>query len=308
MAMIVGTYKTKTDFWISRYLRLYPIYIVCAMLALVLVQGVKGYIENLEKLPLSAILFLLFTNTAIFFQDITMSFVKNFSDSSPPLYQLLLIPQGWSLGLELSFYAIAPFLLKKSVRTLVVVVFISESLRILLIGYGLSGDPWSYRFFPNELSIFLLGSLAYKFYESNKISIEKSEFSDVGFVFILLFLISFTYLPTEYQTKKIAFILSLAFFIGKIFSITKDSRIDNFIGMLSYPIYIFHLLILSYFFPKLNLPNPDGRFSTTLIAYTVVIVFAVVLYFMIEKPVDSFRRRFKVKAPVSSCELLQRDD
>lgn len=302
MAMIVGSYKTKKDFWISRYLRLYPIYIVCALMTLILVQGVKSYIGNIDKLPGSAIVFLSITNITIFFQDITMflgvnndtlSFVKHFGQSFPPLYQLLLLPQGWSLGLELSFYALAPFLLKKSIRTLVIVLFISELIRILLIGIGYSADPWSYRFFPSELSIFLLGSLAYKFYELNKVSIHRSAFSDMGFAFILLFIISFPYIQTEYQTKKIVFMISLAFLIGNIFSITKNSKIDNFIGMLSYPIYICHLLVLGYFLPKLNLPNPDGGFFTSLIAYMVVISFSIVLYFLIEKPVDSFRRRFK---------------
>jgi peptidoglycan/LPS O-acetylase OafA/YrhL len=302
MAMIVNTYKTKKDFWISRYLRLFPIYIVCALMTLILVQGVKSHIGNIDKLPGSAIFFLTFTNATIFFQDITMflgvnndtlSFVTHFSQSSPPLFQLLLLPQGWSLGIELWFYALAPFLLNKSIRTLVIILFISESIRVLLIGIDYSADPWSYRFFPSELSIFLLGSLAYKFYELNKPSIHNSAFSDLGFAFILLFIISFPYIPSEYQTKKIIFMISLAFLIGNIFSITKNSKIDNFIGMLSYPIYMCHLLVLGFFLPKLNLLNPDGRFYTTLIAYIVVISFSIVLYLLIEKPVESFRRRFK---------------
>lgn len=303
MAMVVGAYKTVKDFWISRYLRLYPIYIVCALLALVLIHGVKSYADNIDKLPLSAIVFLSFTNITIFFQDITMFlgvnndtlfFVKNFTESTPPLYQLLWIPQGWSLGLELTFYALAPFLLNKSIRTIVVIFFVSELIRIYLIGLGYSGDPWSYRFFPNELSIFLLGSLACKYYDHNKVLIQESFFSYIGLAFILLLIVSFGYLPIEYQTKKIIFIISFSCLMGNIFSITKNSKVDNFIGMLSYPIYISHLLVLGYFLPKLNLPNPDGRFSTTFVAYIVVIVFSAILYFLIEKPVDTFRHRFKV--------------
>ena len=304
MAMIVDSYKTTTDFWVSRYLRLYPIYIFCAILTLLLVQGFGNYVERIEKLPTSAILFLTLTNITIFFQDITMflgvnndtlSFVKNFGESTPPLYQLLLIPQGWSLGTELSFYLIAPFLLKRGIRTLVVVMFFSELLRIILIGSCCSNDPWSYRFFPTELSTFLLGSLAYKFYDFNKIKIQSSSYSEIGFSFLLLFLLAFTFLPTDYQTKKIIFILCLVFLIGNIFYITKDSKLDNFIGMLSYPIYTCHLLVIGYFLPKLHIPSPDGRFSTTLLAYAVVIGFSIFLYLLIEKPVDSFRQRFKRK-------------
>ena len=318
MTMIIGTYNTKKDFWISRYLRLYPIYIVCALMTLILMKGGKSYVENLDKLPFSAVIFLSFTNITMFFQDITMflgvhndsiSFVKNFAKSSPPLYTFLLIPQGWSLGLELSFYFLAPFLLRKSIRTVAFVLFISESIRIFLMKYGYSVDPWSYRFFPNELSTFLLGSLAYKFYEQNKILVKESSFKAYELKIIIFFIVLFNYIPFGYQIKKILFIMSLAFFIGNIFSITKDSKIDNFLGVLSYPIYISHLLVLGYFLPKLNLPTPDGRFSTTIIAYMSVIAFSIVLYFFVEKPVDSFRHRFKSPlSPIlkSSCETLDR--
>lgn len=304
MAMIIGSYKSIKDFWISRYLRLYPVYMVCALVTFVLVQG-RGYIDGLENLPLSAILLLTFANVTMFFQDVIMflgvnnealSFVGHYGGSGTLLYKWLVIPPGWSLGLELFFYVLVPFLLKKSIRLILFFLLMSGCIRILLIGYGYVGDPWSYRFFPSELSIFLLGSLAYKIYESNRVLMEKSVFHGAGFVFIMLFLVLFVYLPVGYQTKKMAFIISLTFFIGGIFSITKDSRLDGFAGALSYPIYISHLLVMGYFLPKLNLPSPDGKIFTTLVAYVVVIGFSIALYFVVEKPIDLFRRGFKMQA------------
>jgi peptidoglycan/LPS O-acetylase OafA/YrhL len=302
IAMIVDSYKDIKSFWISRFLRLYPVYIFCALITLIFLHGTKEYYQDLNKLPTSAFLFLIFTNITIFFQDLTMfigvnndaiSFVKQFNESSPPLHQFLLIRQGWSLGLEISFYILAPFILTKGTRTIVVYLFISELVRILLIGFGYSFDPWSYRFFPSELSIFLLGSLAFKFYESRINSKNNSILADIGYVFIVLFIIAFTYLPFEYQAKKILFILSLSIFIGNIFSITKNSKIDNFIGSLSYPIYICHLFVFEYLLPTFNLPIPDGRYYTTIIGYTAVILFSASLFFIIEKPIDTYRHKFR---------------
>lgn len=302
MAMIISSYKSKRNFWISRYLRLYPLYIVCALMSLTLIHGFNSYFNNIEKLPLTASIFLSFTNATIFLQDLTMflgvkndslSFVYYFGDSTPPLFTLLLLPQGWSLGIELAFYALAPFILTRSSRFIISVIFVSEVIRVFLIGRGFTFDPWTYRFFPSELSIFLIGSLAYKFYSLNNKLMSNSILSDISIAFILLFTISFQYIPLDYQLKKILFILSLGTLIGNIFHLTKNSKLDNFLGMLSYPVYVCHLLALQYFIPKLNISPPDGEFITTFISYVVVIVFSILLYITIERPVDLFRHRFK---------------
>lgn len=302
MSMIISTYETKGKFWISRYLRLYPLYIICALMSLTLVHGINSYAENLSKLPISATFFLILTNATIFLQDIAMflgvkhgelTFVSFYGDSTPPLFKLLLLPQGWSLGIELTFYTLAPFILKKSTRFIILLIVASELVRIILIGKGFSFDPWTYRFFPSELSIFLIGSLAYKYYNSYQESGNNEFVSEVGIAFILLFIISFPFIPLHYQVKKIILIISFALLIGKIFHLTKNSSIDNFIGMLSYPVYVSHLLTIQYFIPKLGIPVPNGSIMTTAITYFFTIVFSFFLYYTVERPVDLFRHRFK---------------
>ncbi|MCH6025160.1 hypothetical protein MMA33_24360, partial [Salmonella enterica] len=77
-----------------------------------------------------------------------LAFTGSFARSDVPLYQGLLVPQAWTLGVEMSFYLIAPFVLH-SPRRLLVLLAASLALRAVLIasGIGLS-DPWTYRFFP----------------------------------------------------------------------------------------------------------------------------------------------------------------
>ncbi|CAK6509581.1 hypothetical protein [Rickettsia helvetica] len=84
------------------------------------------------------------------FQDVTMfiginnntvHFTKYFIDSTPPLYQFLLIPPGWSIGLEISFYLIAPWILKKKNIYILSIICISLITRIILQFNGFIGDP-----------------------------------------------------------------------------------------------------------------------------------------------------------------------
>ena len=46
-------------------------------------------------------------------QEGNFQLVTNFRNSEIPIYSGLIIPQAWTLGVELSFYLIAPFVLKR---------------------------------------------------------------------------------------------------------------------------------------------------------------------------------------------------
>src|SRR4029077_12379723 len=81
-----------------------------------------------------------------------------------PAQGLMLIPQAWSLGTELSFYLVAPFILRSSWRIVFFVFVASIALRVGLFSAGLYYDPFSYRFFPAELMWFLLGYGCYVVY------------------------------------------------------------------------------------------------------------------------------------------------
>ena len=108
-------------FYANRALRLYPVYLaVAALTLLAYAAGGDAFWRVYDGLPLAATLFLALSNLVILGQDWLMffgidhgalAFTGSFARSDVPLYQGLLVPQAWTLGVEMSFYLIAPFVL-----------------------------------------------------------------------------------------------------------------------------------------------------------------------------------------------------
>src|SRR5262249_20142393 len=121
--------------------------------------------------PPGALALLAFSNLFIFGQDWVMflgvhahhlSFVTHFTDSDVFLFEGLTIHQTWTLGVELTFYLVAPFVLPRR-KLLLALLAASLALRAVLLYTGLGfDDPWTYRFFPTELALFLSGSLSHQ--------------------------------------------------------------------------------------------------------------------------------------------------
>ena len=161
----------------NRMLRLYPIYWVVVLLSIVtciiigiLSKGVQPTtLTNYTSLNINIgpLIFLIISNIVIFGQDIVMFlgldtetgnffFTKNFAETPVRVLGFLFIQQAWTLALELVFYLIAPFILKKGWRLIILLIISSLVLRLVLYNYfRLQNDPWTYRFFPAELMFFM---------------------------------------------------------------------------------------------------------------------------------------------------------
>ncbi|MFV9857590.1 acyltransferase family protein [Rickettsia sibirica] len=240
MAMIQSNYTSKIKFWKRRYLRLYPTYIFCILVTFFLQQKFS-FLSNCVIFHFRLV-FLIFANLTMLLQDVTMfiginnntvHFTKYFIDSTPPLYQFLLIPPGWSIGLEISFYLMAPWILKKKNIYILSIICISLITRIILQFNGFIGDSWSYRFFPSELAVFLIGSQAFYIYINQEINEKKSWLSQLLYLYIILIIITFPFIPIEPQLKKLLFYCLFALSLGKIFDLTKDNKLDKLIALLS---------------------------------------------------------------------------
>ena len=107
------------------------------------------------------------------------------------------VPQAWSLSVEIAFYIIAPFLVLRSWWLLGLLLLASFGLRVVLYHRGYDFDPWSYRFFPNELAIFLLGGFSYSLYAKLKSKNVRKFVSTESVVILLSFVIAYPYLARD---------------------------------------------------------------------------------------------------------------
>ena len=307
MAMVIKNYVTAADFWKSRYLRLYPAYIFCGFLSFWLLRGgwsgAQAFLTS-PYYPTAGKVYLVFTNLTIFFQDAamfldmnggTLHFTSNYRLSAPEpiVFEFLWLRQAWSLGLELSFYLLVPFVLTRSTRLIVVVMSLSFALRAWLLHLGLAMDPWTYRFFPTELAWFLAGSLAYRVYANSAERPRNASVQYVLFAAAVIYLLCFPFIPLEFNTSKLVFYLILLVALGAIFDLSRRSRVDNFLGLLSYPIYCVHILVLSLLVPQMKFFHVSSGFWDTLLSYLLSAAVAALIYFLIEKPVDRYREKYK---------------
>jgi peptidoglycan/LPS O-acetylase OafA/YrhL len=272
----IGKNNSYKLFITNRLLRLYPIHWTVLFLTIIvsLTVALKNhghnfgklqiYIDYFHSMSIGSFIFLVFSNIALFFQDVVMFFGLNtstgflfftpaFANTNPLLWHFSLVPQAWSIGVELTFYLIAPFLIKIKTRILIFIGLLSLMLRfIIYFLIGWLNDPWTYRFFPTELMFFLAGIIAYRVYKyiekgnsifGIKFKIQKQILNAI-LIFVLILSIFFDFIPINFYIKYCLYFIFVFMALPFIFLLTKNWKWDRYIGELSYPIYISHMLVL----------------------------------------------------------------
>lgn len=287
--------KGNLKFYINRALRLYPVnfVILIAMFFYYLHTGYASYITYSlpdQSLPLTIGAF--FSN--LFFlgaELITFSHNENWDYVNP---------QIWSLSLELYFYLLAPFIVRRKLPTLVILAIASFVLRQVLFHSDVAQVPWRYFFFPSDLVFFLLGVIAHRTWSLKCVTrnidlVKCARWISLIAMTVIIFRRQSWPLTRDFdELTSWAFFLMTAIATPLLFSLTKRNKVDIFLGHLSYPIYIGHMFVISMVYSMANTDSDRGA-----ITVFVSLGMAMLLYLMIDKPINSFRTRVtKIKPSV----------
>ncbi len=219
--------------------------------------------------------------------------------SSGSIYVLgaFLIPQAWSIGSEVLFYLLAPLIVKINIRNTIIIITLLPLMVILLIFYTSLGDIY-YRATPFTLVYFIIGCLLYRC--RDKFNIYQSKDNNLVKLFsAYFFVICITlFFPWNGLFYTFPLVIISSLFIPSLFFITNDNSIDRFLGELSYPIYVYHMLF--FWIASNNWENFDwmaikwGLNSLQLITFISILgtLFAsIITVYLVSKFVDPWRYR-----------------
>ena len=324
MALILNTKYNWSGsyryFVASRFLRIFPAYATVVLASLT--TGVVALTVFKAMTPLFAIwarygaeitggtllylvcmnLFLLGQDTSMFFWIVpgtgALSFVGE--NAKDPMAQMfMLVPQAWTVGTELWFYLLAPFLVRR-VSLIALVMVAGMALRLwIFVGLGYANSTWNYRFFPAELPLFMAGSLGYHAYaalEARRISIRwpgKVAFYGMLFLIIAYYKIPWRWIPfpsaaLQLEPIEVIFPIALPF----IFAYTRRNHTDRFIGEFSYPVYLLHWLVIDIL-RMLGSPWVDANLGALTCLLTLLA--SIALWFCVDRPIDAWRQTLSEK-------------
>jgi peptidoglycan/LPS O-acetylase OafA/YrhL len=272
-------------FYLNRVLRLYPIHLLILLLYVTLYAHsgspniyLGGFSDNSV-----AWYYALLTNITIIGVDV---FALLGGD-----YWSYVIGPTWSLSLEIYFYLLAPFFVARGLRFMLFLFLGTALIRILVLSSSLETFPWHYVFFPSIFMFFVMGGLSYHLYRwvsSSALPL----YTRIAFP-IALVLYAVTVQVWQHEAidsfASWGFYLLVAINIPFLFSLTKDNRVDAFVGQLSYPVYLSHLLVTvaAGWIPTLGIPDVGVRIVV------VTLLFSMLLHLLLEKPIESLRRHIK---------------
>jgi len=299
-------------FYIGRVIRIFPLYLVILVFAIIFFRSINQPSVFTSQLGLSGIsrLSIVLSNIFIFGQDLFNIVVEDIRYGSPlsalfsrilqsqgasgiasnPVY--VLVGQAWSLSIELLFYLCAPFI-STSRRRVLVLLIASILIRFILNVSGFSSVPYAIRFFPSVLVFFLMGNVAYFIYrELNVREIPAKQIGASILVVSVLWSIALAQRNigilngADFDTSRhwllyIAVMLALPF----LFSFTRESKLDNFIGEFSYPIYLVHGLVLGYMVAPIQTLSISG--PALVVGYSVF--FSWLLMYAVVKPCNNYK-------------------
>ena len=272
-------------FYIRRILRIWPLY----YFYILLVVGVYLIFRidyNEEMMPFYI---LLAANIPLIIQ------------SSLPF-----IGHLWSIGVEEQFYLFWPWIFKKSHSKL-----LRNSMIFFFVFYLIKVFSWFYGFnimltamTVSRFNIMIMGCIvALLYYKKNKILtyISTKGVQIFCWVILLFAALNKVHLSSSLFDHEFMGFITLCIIIGQIerknYIIDLDNKVLDFIGKISFGIYVYHpiLIFLSYYvLGEFKESKPLNYF----IVYSLIITFTILIshlsYKYLEKPFIEFKAKYQI--------------
>lgn len=325
MALIAEKYQLQqltlnnlTNFYLSRFFRIYPLYFIVVILTFILSTIDITSIGHSPFKTLTMLaswpdkLLYVFSNIFIFGQGIMRFLVLNpethmfyfnaLNDYVDP--NLLgsgfqIIGQSWTLSLELTFYLLAPFLVTRSVTLLIPLCLATFFLRYWLFLHHYQSYNINVALFPTSLGLFLMGSIIYKIMREDISKMSSETVKKIAWLALGVVLMYGLYLfpkKTNYELKHWTFIFLITITIPFLFAGFKNSKLDNFIGELSYPVYMTQFICLGFVTKYIQ--------SDYIVYYIIAAstLFSTFINIACLNPIDKLRHRIFLKSPKSQTQ------
>lgn len=217
----------------DRIKRIFPLYLLALLFSYIIYlfgassyfmsakPDLLAYLSNITVIPLS---YFMYTN----------------------IDKFTLLPPVWSLGVELQFYILAPFILLKPSRTIIFLLFSFIIYALAVIG-NIHTDYFGYRLIAGVLFIFLLGALLQKATLNHKPSKQILLASYLLLLTLSLYVHHINYqAPYNHETLfALLFGVPLLYLLSKSKTLfTNFKSLDRYLGLLSYPFFLVHFPML----------------------------------------------------------------
>jgi peptidoglycan/LPS O-acetylase OafA/YrhL len=308
--VLTGKYDANTPaglrlFYTNRALRIFVPYWTFCLLIIVAQTIVSAgpqsqLLQQWPEMSFATRVYLMFTNIFVIGQEWTMwlsyehgSLIPVWSSDGLPTHPSVfyVIPQAWSMSLELMFYALAPFLVRRHWLMLLAYIAATYAARQLLMAYGFNGSGFVYRFFPVELGLFLAGVLAHRVFAFADARRKGSLAASVAVTAALISMMFIMRYWDMWESHRFYALVVVA--LPSLFLVSRHFAFDRWLGELSYPIYLCHLAVLgiggAIATTFVGAIEDRGMLSLVLIVATVAIAIAYVHW--IDAPFERWRQR-----------------
>jgi peptidoglycan/LPS O-acetylase OafA/YrhL len=324
MFMILdGKYANPVLFLTNRLLRLYPVYLAVLVLtvaSLPLAHALTGewgcimtkycnsiepYTQHWSDLDISTKLFVIVANLSMLFQDtifylgsddITgkLYWTMTYKDTSFMLWTMMIMPQAWSISVELYFYVMVIAFHRMRTVYLLGLIVAGVAAKTAIYAYDMP-DPWGDKFFPAELTMFLLGGLSYR--ACRRLGPIGPQVAAAVTLAFALVTVGFQFIPLPMLPRTFLYCGLLVLCLPAVFSHSGGDPLDRFIGDLSYPIYMTHQLVI-FLAPTVFFHDwIADRNVRCLFGLVLTVLLAHGLRCWIDTPVDAYRQRRLAAAP-----------